>query len=92
MSRRISFLSANPSYTSFIDSMIGLNAVYSENNTSALGDYWKNMLNRVNGSYSGGLWNRYNSEGRALHKEFISSVPKNKFTTRPKSINWFNSI
>ena len=43
MSRRISFLSANPSYTSFLDSMVGINAVYTNNNESALNDYFDKM-------------------------------------------------
>ena len=92
MSRRLSFLSANPSYTSFLDSMVGLNALYSENNSSSLNEYFKQMLNRVNGNYEGKLWNKYNRDGRIANTSYINTKSVNKLTTRPRSINWMNSV
>ena len=97
MSRRISFLSANPSYTSFVDSMIGLNAVNSEDNS--LDTYWNNLLNRVNGQAPNGLWNKYNSEGRAINTQFGNRALNNGElqTSKFKSVNlktttWFRTI
>lgn len=97
MSRRISFLSANPSYTSFVDSMIGLNAVNSDNNT--LDTYWNNLLNRANGQAPNGLWNKFNSEGRAINSQFGNRTLTNeeertsKFkTVNLKTTTWFRSV
>ena len=97
MSRRISFLSANPSYTSFVDSMIGLNAVNSEDNS--LDTYWNNLLNRVNGQAPNGLWNKFNSEGRAINTQFGNRTLNNGElqTSKFKSVNlktttWFRLI
>ena len=89
MSKRISFLSANPSYTSFLDSMVGINAVYTNNNESALNDYFDKMINRANGKFtSKGLWNTYSKEGRQAHTNAAKAIPGNKMKQSPRSINW----
>lgn len=98
MSRRLSFLSANPAYTSFVDSMIGLNAVNSDDNQATLDQYWDAMLNRVNGNASGGLWNKYNSEGRVINADFGNrsnsiDMRQSKFKNADlKSTTWFRTV
>jgi hypothetical protein len=89
MSRRISFLSANPSYTSFLDTFTGFNAVYTTNDTSEINSYWRNMLNRVNGEHKYTLWNKFDSDGRRANYLAANTVTESNFTVRPKSINWF---
>lgn len=96
MSRRISFLSANPSYTSFLDSMTGFAAVYSdESDSSSLNEYFKNMLNRVNGesNLSGvKLWNRFDSYGRSANKKYVNTLADSKLMVKPKNIHWLRKV
>lgn len=98
MSRRISFLSANPSYTSFLDSFTGFNAVYKNNDSSELNTYWRYMLNRVNGNNSSlngtynSLWNRFDSDGRHINYLAASTNSSSKFLVPPKSINWMRKV
>lgn len=98
MSRRISFLSANPSYTSFLDSFTGFNAVYKNNDASELNTYWRYMLNRVNGNNSSlngtynSLWNRFDSDGRHINYLAASTTSSSKFLVPPKSINWMRKV
>lgn len=91
MTRRISFLSANPSYTSFLDSMTGFSAVYSDDSSNTgLNEYFKEMLNRVNGTsnYKDTLWNRYDVYGRSANKATLSKDPYIKFNLKPRNISW----
>jgi len=92
MSRRISFLSANPSYTSFLDSLTGFNAVYNSNDSSELSNYWRGMLNRVNGEHSYALWNSFDADGRKFNFEASNAQSDNRFTISPRSINWFRKV
>lgn len=95
MTRRISFLSANPSYTSFLDSMIGFNALYKDDSdSSSMNEYFKQMLNRINGNstYSGNLWNQFDSYGRAVNKKYAESLAKGKINIKPKNINWLKKV
>ena len=58
MSKRMSFLSANPSYTVFLDNMSGLCALKSEEKgEDILNNYFDELINRVNAESSKGLWN-----------------------------------
>jgi hypothetical protein len=93
MTKRLSYLSANPSYTVFLDGMAGLHALAKNDSDSALSDYWKQMLNRVsgknNGSYSGGLWNTYDSDRRSSNAAFMSAEKASgSIKVRTKSVNW----
>ena len=65
MTKRLSFLSANPSYTVFLDNMSGLCSVYDTSaNTDPLNNYWHTLINRVSGKQSFGdkLWNKFNTD------------------------------
>lgn len=77
MVKRISFLSANPSYTVFLDNMAGLYAMYDEEE-DILDEYWERLINRVSGnskSITGDklLWNQMNQSDRELNKAFMSA-------------------
>lgn len=78
MTKRVSFLSANPSYTVFLDSMAGLHAVYDGSaDDDYLNQYFKDMLNRVTGNSD-----YANSERKAgLVNEYSSAVFKNARTS-----------
>lgn len=91
MTKRLSYLSSNPSYTSFLDSMTGFSAVYnSDSDSTGLNEYFKEMLNRVNGktNYNDTLWNRYDVYGRSANSATLSKGTYVKFDLRPRNISW----
>jgi hypothetical protein len=89
MTKRFSFLSANPNYTVFLNNLAGLDVVYESDSESNMNDYWKEMLNRVSGEQSeNGLWNKYQSDERTLHKEFLSKTSLNTHKYKGSSIPW----
>lgn len=94
MSRRISFLSANPSYTSFLDSFSGFASIYDESDETSLNEYFKNMLNRVNGeSNSSGirLWNRFDLYGKSANKTYADQLSV-RLNTKPTNISWLRKV
>lgn len=93
MTKRLSYLSANPSYTVFLDGMAGLHALAKDDSEAALSDYWKQMINRVsgqdNGAVSNGLWNSYDSDRMKTNAEFLSSTKQsNLIKIKTSSVNW----
>lgn len=95
MTKRYSFLSANPNYTSFLDSLAGLHAVYDTDSTTSMNDFWKAMLNRVNGkegtagaAASSGLWNRYSISERTDHASYASTPRQSRLQTNGDRIPW----
>lgn len=96
MTKRLSFMSANPSYTVFLDSLCGLHAVYhKDNNDDALNDYFKQMLNRVSGldntTNPSGLWNSYDKYRMNAHKNVANISRQNSFKNKTKNIYWMRS-
>lgn len=95
MSKRMSFLSANPSYTVFLDNMAGLCALVDkskDNHTDILNDYFDELINRVNSQDSKGLWN---TSGQYKRESINSMYSSTNNTRRPltgnlqkESINW----
>lgn len=70
MTKRMSFLSANPSYTVFLDNMAGMcKLAHEDNDTDNLNIYFNELINRVNGVRSGGsgngLWNTFAKNKRS---------------------------
>ena len=63
MTKRMSFLSANPSYTVFLDNMAGMCALNDNTGEDPLNDYFKRLVNRVSGMEENGnkLWNTFSS-------------------------------
>ena len=76
--------------------MTGFAAVYSdESDSSSLNEYFKNMLNRVNGesNLSGvKLWNRFDSYGRSANKKYVNTLADSKLMVKPKNIHWLRKI
>lgn len=75
MTKRLSFLSANPSYTVFLDNMAGLSTIYNGQDTGdndKLDELYKDMLNRVTGV------NDFAGQGRriGLHNSYSANVFK----------------
>lgn len=87
MTKRLSFLSANPSYTTWIDSLAGLHAINTNETDNALNDYWKATLNRVSGgeSISNGLYNRYNTNEQASHNEYATTYRTSRIGNKSKT-------
>jgi hypothetical protein len=69
--KRLSFLSANPSFTVFLDNMAGLRALYT-NESDPYEEYWKKLVNRVNGldASSTGLWNVFGPDRQVYNNTF----------------------
>lgn len=63
MTKRLSFLSANPSYTVFLDNMAGMCALNSTRDDDPTNEYFKQLVNRVSGELNNGnsLWNKFGS-------------------------------
>ena len=82
MSKRLSFMSANPNYTVFLNSLAGLHSVYDSDDT-ALNEYFREMLNRVSGKNNvsnKGLWNKFNSANRSINNVFANTAPAEKMS------------
>lgn len=93
MTKRISFLSANPNYTSFLDSLSGLHAVKisDQNAENALNEYWKTMLSRVTGDGNQKLFNNYSQASKISHNNFGDSLRRANIggsTKNNKNISW----
>lgn len=84
MTKRFSYLSANPSLTVWLDNMAGLHTIINSSDNDPLNKYWANMINRVNGSSSVGggnvsskvnntLWNVYGTAKRNANKSFLTT-------------------
>lgn len=76
MSKRISFLSANPSYAVFLDTMSGMMALNDDKTEDALNRYFEVLLNRINSSSRNGtdVWNKFNSNKAKLAHEMSNQA------------------
>lgn len=88
MTKRISYLSANPNYTSFLNSFAGLHTVSnSEKNTNGLNEYFRQLLNRVSGldnmPVTKNLWNSFSQNKR-------KSLSENASVNRVSKLNALN--
>jgi hypothetical protein len=90
MTKRYSFLSANPNYTSFLDSLAGLNASYETDTPDALNAFWSAMLDNMNSSKSG-LWNKYSLSQRYEHAEYADSAKYSNEKTNGAKIQWMRN-
>ncbi len=94
MTKRLSFLSANPSYTVFLDNMAGVHAIYnSDDSSDILNTYWNTVINRVTGDMGGDtMFNTYDSSNRSLVNIYKES-PRSSFSymTNIKNIPWMSS-
>lgn len=61
MSKRLSFLSANPSYTVFLDNMAGLRVKTDPSDEDSINTYFKELISRVSGTDNKGniVWNSF---------------------------------
>jgi hypothetical protein len=94
--KRISFLSANPSFTVFLDNLAGLRSLYNPNvNTDPFLEYWENMINRVNGSRkeNNTLFNRFNDDKKVANA-FFTRTNRESLTKsiNKKSMPWLSKI
>lgn len=90
MSKRLSYLSANPNYSVFLNNMAGLHATYSIDDT-ALSDYFKQMLNRVSGQSNATekkLWNGYGSASRAAHTAASEAARQTRINLAGSKVPW----
>jgi hypothetical protein len=93
--KRLSFLSANPSFTVFLDNMAGLRALYNDSSDDPYEDYWKKMLNRVNGERDeNGLWNSFSQDKRAENGKYVTTYKRQPLgkTISKKAAPWLSKI
>jgi hypothetical protein len=94
MVKRVSFLSANPSYTVFLDNVAGLHALYNVDR-DPLNSYWKQMINRVSGEGNtitlNELWNDFSTDRRNANANYARGQgEKVGRALNPKSIPWMS--
>jgi len=95
MVKRFSFLSANPSFTVFLDNMAGLGALYNGIRSDPLNTYWKQLINRISGEGNGpvnnGLWNNFSENHQIANNKYMNQN-KEKFAgvLNPKKIPWMH--
>lgn len=86
MTKRLSFMSSNPAYTSMLDNLAGLRALTFEDE-DILNEYWDRVVSRVSGEKSG-MWNN-TREDKVMSGKFNSiSKPKLGSSARLKSTPW----
>ena len=94
MTKRASFLSANPSYAVFLDNMTGMCALNDDSNSDGLNTYFKEVINRINGLENNGIkmWNKYNSAKSAETKRISQSVRDSvSGKVDPHAIPWLHN-
>ena len=93
MSKRFSYLSANPSYSVFLDNMAGLCSVYDESmKDDPLNAYFDRLLKRVDGvTEQNSLWNRNSKIKSDYNKEVVKDTKKS-VTSRLESGVRYSSI
>ena len=92
MSKRMSFLSANPSYTVFLDNMAGLCTVTDGNSDDSLNDYFKKLINRISGDENSGnkLWNNFNGyQKKANYDVGNAKYQRESISKNLSKIPWF---
>ena len=97
MTKRLSFLSANPSYTTWLDSLASLHAVNTNETDNAMNDYWKAMLNRVSGgeAISNGVYNKYSNAEKYSHTAYAAASRKARIgrgSNTKSSNSWLRGI
>ena len=93
MSKRLSFMSANPNYTVFLNSLAGLHSVYDAEDT-ALNEYFREMLNRISGQNNvpvSGLRNKFNTSKRSINTAFANTASSNKINISGRRVPWFRT-
>jgi len=74
MTKRLSYLSANPSYAVFLDSFSGQLALNDGSTDDVVNEYFRAMIDRVSGNnVDGAMWNKFNSTKSRAVKDFSSS-------------------
>jgi hypothetical protein len=93
--KRLSFLSANPSFTVFLDNMAGLRALYNETQDDPFLEYWDNLINRVNGQRNTNdeLWNRFSQDRKTVNNIFAKTVKESQTRSiNKKAMPWLSRI
>jgi len=94
MTKRVSYLSANPNYSMFLDSFSGIRSLYTEGN-SINSDYWNLLVNRLNSNntYADTLWNQTDVD-KTINKYLSdTSTPEQQFFRNyyKRDISWMKS-
>jgi hypothetical protein len=93
--KRLSFLSANPSFTVFLDNMAGLRALYNETQDDPFLEYWDNLINRVNGQRNTNdeLWNRFSQDRKTVNDIYARTVKDSQTRSiNKKAMPWLSRI
>ena len=94
MTKRYSYLTANPSYTVFLDNMTGLCAINKETD-DPLNTYWERMISRVSGDAKAEgtgekLWNKFSEEKQKSDKQLYGNTTRSAIskTLSSNSVPW----
>lgn len=92
MTKRLSFLSSNPSYTVFLDNMAGLCALNDTNSEDELNDYFKRLVDRVSGAgdYGNVLWNKFSSSRKSAAYS-VGNSARTSISKNVSNIPWFHN-
>ena len=94
MRKRISYLSANPSYAVFLDNMSGMLSLNDAEEDDGLNSYFKELINRVNGENgkNTNMWNKFNSS-KSVSIKNISDKVRNRVSASidPTAIPWLHN-
>lgn len=93
MTKRLSYLSANPSYTVFLDNMAGMCALNDGTTDDYMNEYFQNLINRISGDRdSGKLWNSFNSAKRQANTNFGAKANSSISSNSSKfSVPWMHN-
>lgn len=92
MTKRFSFLSANPSYTVFLDNMAGMCALNDTSSDDMMNEYFKRMVDRVNGTgdYGNSLWNKFSSSKSSAAYN-VGNSARTSISKNLSDIPWFHN-
>jgi hypothetical protein len=93
MVKRLSFMSANPSFTVFLDNMAGFGSLYNNGDRDPVNIYWREMLNRVSGTkvnVTSDIWNTAPESSRKGNKIYNKTQRDSvSRSIKSKAASWF---
>src|SRR5574344_122245 len=93
MTKRVSFLSANPNYSTWLNSLAGFHPIATDDQETDLMNYFKSMINRVNGeNTTTGLWNKYSSQEQLKHANYANTPETQRIQADSKGARWLRGL
>lgn len=93
MTKRMSFLSANPSYTVMLDNMAGMCTISDGSSDDELNEYFKKLVNRVSGNEEtteSALWNKFGTAKRNMNSSAMQTA-RTSVSVNVDTIPWYHN-